>query len=70
MSMALIIKPKKDIALINIIIIVSHPNYEAQEYNHHYRETFNYFPQHLAFVNSATVINKCACFSPKFSDNS
>lgn len=68
MSLALIVKPKQGRALIDTIIIVSHPNYEAQEYNHHYRETLNNVPKYLAFVNSVTI--KYAYFSPKFSDNS
>lgn len=68
MILALIVKTKQGISLINTIIIESHPNYVAQEYNHHYRETFNYFPKHLAFVNSVTI--KYAYFSPKFSNNS
>lgn len=68
MSLALIVKPKQGRALIDTIIIVSHPNYEAQEYNHHYRETLNNVPNYLAFVNSVTI--KFAYFSPKFNDNS
>lgn len=68
MSLALIAKPKQGRALIDTIIIVSHPNYEAQEYNHHCRETLNNVPKDLAFVNSITI--KYAYFNPKFSDNS
>lgn len=67
-SLALIAKPKQDIALTNTIIIVSHPNYEAQEYNHHYIELLIIFSQHLAFVK--WLIIKCAYFSPKFNNNS
>lgn len=58
MCLTLIVKSKRDIVLTNTIIIVSHPNYEAQEYNHHYIETFNIFSEHLAFVNAVTI--KCA----------
>lgn len=68
MSLALIVKPKQGGALIDTIIIVSHPKYGAQEYNHHYRETLNNVPKYLAFVNSVTI--KFAYVSPKFSDNS